>query len=63
MEENHPDETILNESEKDFQLNLISELFEYQLFLYPIARLIDIYYKNKTSIQGDVIDHLQTIKG
>ncbi len=58
----HPDETILNESEKDFQLNLISELFEYQLFLYPIARLIDIYYKNKTSIQGDVINHLQTIK-
>jgi len=62
VEENHPDETILNESEKDFQLNLISELFEYQLFLYPISRLIDIYYKNKTSIQGDVINHLQTIK-
>ena len=62
VEENHPDETILNESEKDFQLNLISELFEYQLFLYPISRLIDIYYKNKTSIQADVIDHLQTIK-
>ncbi len=62
VEENHPDETILNESEKNFQLNLISELFDYQPFLYPISRLIDIYYKNKTSIKGDVIDHLQTIK-
>mgnify|MGYP006085878397 CR=1 FL=1 len=62
VEENHPDETILNDSEKEFQLNLISELFEYQPFLYPISRLIDIYYKNKTSIKGDVIDHLQTIK-
>jgi hypothetical protein len=62
VEENHPDETILNDSEKKFQLNLISELFEYQPFLYPISRLIDIYYKNKTSIKGDVIDHLQTIK-
>jgi len=62
VEENHPDETILNESEKKFQLNLISELFEYQPFLYPISRLIDIYYKNRTSIKGDVIDHLQTIK-
>jgi ribosomal protein L21E len=62
VEENHPDERTLNESEKRFQLNLISELFEYQQFLYPIARLIDIYYKNKTSIKGDVINHLQTIK-
>ena len=62
VEENHPDERTLNESEKRFQLNLISELFEYQQFLYPISRLIDIYYKNKTSIKGDVINHLQTIK-
>ncbi|MFY9243901.1 MAG: helix-turn-helix domain-containing protein [Polaribacter sp.] len=62
VEENHPDETILNESEKQFQLNLISELFDYQPFLYPITRLIDIFYRNQTSIKGDVIDHLQTIK-
>ncbi|AQS94823.1 helicase [Polaribacter sp. BM10] len=62
VEENHPDETVLNNSEKEFQLNLIAELFDYQPFLYPTTRLIDIYYKNKTSIKGDVIDHLQTIK-
>ena len=60
--ENHPDESILNESEKHFQLNLIIELLDYQPFLYPITRLIDIYYRNQTSIKGDVIDHLQTIK-
>ncbi len=62
VEENHPDESILNESEKHFQLNLISELFDYQPFLYPVSRMIDIFYKNRTSIKGDVIDHLQTIK-
>ncbi|MBU3011561.1 helix-turn-helix domain-containing protein [Polaribacter vadi] len=62
VEENHPDETVLNASEKDFQLNLISELFDFQPFLYPSTRLIDIFYKNQTSIKGDVIDHLQTIK-
>ena len=62
VEENHPDEHVLNESERHFQLNLISELFDYQPFLYPISRLIDIFYKNHTSIKGDVIDHLQTIK-
>ncbi|AOW18200.1 helicase [Polaribacter vadi] len=60
--ENHPDESILNESEKHFQLNLIIELLDYQPFLYPITRLIDIYYRNQTSIKGDVINHLQTIK-
>lgn len=62
VEENHPDEEELLNSEKEFQLNLISELFDYQLFLYPTTRMIDIFYKNRTSIKGDVIDHLQTIK-
>ena len=62
VEENHPDEKELLQSEKEFQLNLIAELFDYHPFLYPITRLIDIVYKNQTSIKGDVIDHLQTIK-
>jgi hypothetical protein len=62
VEENHPDKRILNESEKYFQLNLISEILDYQPLLYPITRLIDIFYSNRTSIKGDVIDHLQTIK-
>ena len=62
VEENHPDEAILNESEKYFQLNLISEILDYQPLLYPVTRLIDVFYNNRTSIKGDVIDHLQTIK-
>ena len=62
VEENHPDEGVLNESEKYFQLNLISEIFDYQPLLYPTTRLIDIFYKNQSSIKGDIIDHLQTIK-
>ena len=62
VEENHPDESVLTASEIQFQLNLISELFDYQSFLYPVTRLIDIYYKNRTSIKGEVIEHLQLIK-
>lgn len=62
VEENHPDENVLNASEKEFQLNLISEVFNYSHLLYPATRLIDIFYKNKSSIKGDIIDHLQTIK-
>ena len=60
--ENHPDEEVLNQSEKQFQLNLISELFDYQSFLYPSTRLLDIFYKNRNSIKGDVLEHLETIK-
>ncbi|MDP5092250.1 MAG: helix-turn-helix domain-containing protein [Polaribacter sp.] len=60
--ENHPDEEILNQSEKQFQLNLISELFDYQSFLYPSTRLLDIFYKNRSSIKGEVLDHLVNIK-
>ena len=62
VEENHPNEKILLESEKEFQLNLISELFDYRSFLYPATRMIDIFYKNQKSIKGDVIDHLKIIK-
>ena len=62
VEKNQPNETVLTASELQFQLNLISELFDYQSFLYPVTRLIDIYYKNRTSIKGEVIEHLQLIK-
>ena len=62
VEENHPDEEDLIASEKQFQLNLIAELFDYQPLLYPTTRLIDIFYKNRTSIKGEVINHLETIK-
>ena len=62
VEENHPDESNLIDSEKKFQLNLISELLDYQPFLYPVTRLIDIFYKNQTSIKGSVIEYLHTLK-
>jgi len=60
--ENCPDEQILHESEKQFQLNLISELFDYQLFLYPSTRILDFFYKNRNSIKGEVLEHLVTLK-
>ncbi|CAM1359454.1 Helicase [Tenacibaculum soleae] len=62
VHENVPDETVLSESEKRYQLNLISELFDFRAFLYPTTRAIDIYYKNQTSLNGIMINHLETIK-
>lgn len=62
ISENIPDEEVLNASEKNYQLNLIAEVFNYQSFLYPTTRLIDIFYKNRTVLKGDIIDQLQSIK-
>ncbi|WP_303316959.1 helix-turn-helix domain-containing protein [Flavivirga abyssicola] len=60
--ENQPDEHVLQASKSEFQLNLIAELFDFYKFLYPIGRLLDIYYKNKTSIEGQIEDPLNTMK-
>ncbi len=62
VEENPPNKDILNESEKAYQLNLINELFNYYALLYPVKRLIDIYYNNKNSLKGAIIDPLTKIK-
>ena len=62
VEENHPDENVLSSSRKTYQLNLIEELFSYQELLYPVKRLIDIYYNHKTSLEGNMLVPLTTIK-
>lgn len=62
VNENIPDETVLIASEKKYQLNLISELFDFRAFLYPTTRAIDVYYKNQTSLNGVMINHLEVIK-
>jgi len=61
-EENRPDDTTLQESKSEFQLNLISELFDFYKFLYPIGRILDIFYKNRGSIEGQVESPFLVIK-
>ncbi len=61
-EENQPDESDLQQSKSRFQLNLISELFNFYKFMYPIGRVLDIYYKNRNSIEGDIETLLITMK-
>ncbi|MBE7691804.1 AAA family ATPase [Tenacibaculum finnmarkense] len=62
VSQNIPDKTVLDDSEKKYQLNLIAELFDFRPFLYPTTRAIDIFYKNQTSLNGIMISHLETIK-
>ncbi|MCX7552228.1 helix-turn-helix domain-containing protein [Xanthomarina sp. F2636L] len=61
-EESAPNESILEISRKDFQLDAISDIFNFHNFLYPISRLLDIYYKNRNSIEGELDKPLTTIK-
>lgn len=61
-EENQPDSSILASSEKSYQLNLIDEIFNYYSFLHPVDRIIDIYYKNRGSIQGNILEQLSFLK-
>lgn len=62
VEEHPTNRDELNESQKTYQLNILQELFNYYPLLHPVKRLIDIYYTNKTSIQGKMIDPLVSIK-
>jgi len=62
VSKNQPENAVLNESKKMFQLNLIEDLLDFYHFLYPINRLIDIYYANKNSFVGTIIQPLETLK-
>lgn len=62
MEENQPDENLLKKAQKEFQLELLEDLFNYNPLLYPITRLIDLCYTHKNALQGNTILPLQKIK-
>jgi hypothetical protein len=61
-EANQPNDAILQQSKREFQLDLISEIFNFYKFLYPANRILDIYYKNRGSIKGNIEQPLNTIK-
>jgi len=61
-EANQPNDQILSESKRMFQLDLISEVFNFYKFLYPVNRILDIYYKNRGSIEGNIEIPLTNIK-
>ncbi|GGZ90203.1 helicase [Algibacter mikhailovii] len=61
-EENAPDESVLADSQKQFQLDLIAEIFDFYGFLYPVNRILDVYYKNRTVIKGPIETTFVSIK-
>lgn len=61
-EANQPNDDMLQQSKRIFQLGLISEIFDFYKFLYPSNRILDTYYKNRGSIEGNIETPLVTIK-
>ncbi|WP_298498013.1 helix-turn-helix domain-containing protein [uncultured Algibacter sp.] len=61
-EQNTPDESVLEHSKANFQLDLIAEVFDFYKFLYPLNRILDIFYKNRTIIKGAIDDVFLPIK-
>ncbi len=60
--ENQPDDAALKLARTSFQLDAIHEIFDFYEFLPPINRLLDVYYKNRGSVQGTVELPLITMK-
>lgn len=61
-EAQQPNEQALELARQTFQLDSIREIFDFYEFLYPINRLLDIYYKYRSSLQGNVETPLTTMK-
>ncbi len=57
-----PNIKTLKESKKQYQLNCIADLFHFYPFLFPLKRIIDIYYKNKSVLTGNIIEPTTEIK-
>ena len=62
VDSNQPNASILKQSQINYQLNLIIELFDFYEFIHPINKLLDIFYKNRNSIHGDIDRVLNTMK-
>ena len=62
IENNPPTKQDLSNAEKEYQLNLIFELFDFTQMHYPIYRALQIAYQNQNTLRGNYLDPIKTIK-
>jgi len=62
VENNPPSKKDLKDAEKQYQLNLMSELFDFTQLHYPIYRALQIAYQNQNTLRGNYLDPLKIIK-
>jgi len=62
VEDNPPTNSDLDISKKNYQLNLINELFNYRQLFYPVNRCVKAVYNAGYSIKGNISAPLKIIK-
>ncbi len=62
VEDNPPTNIDLDISKKNYQLNLIDELFNYRQLFYPVNRCVKAVYNAGHSIKGNISAPLKIIK-
>ena len=61
VEDNPPSNADLSQSKKNYQLNLVKELFSYKQFEFPIKRCMKVYHQNKNVLRGNILPPLQKV--
>lgn len=61
MEERKPGEEAFREAQKDFQLRLVKELFNYEKLRSPALRFLKVSRQNSSSLQGGYMEEIQEI--
>ncbi len=61
VQDNPPTSSDLQNSQKSYQLNLMTDLFDYSALIYPLKRCISIYYQNRNSLQGNIVEPISAM--
>ena len=62
IETNQPNQDSLLLAEKEYQLKLLQELFNYYEFLKPLDKILDAYLANENIIEGNIYKQLSLLK-
>ena len=61
VQQNPPSPQELKHAQNQYQLQLITEIFDYSDFVIPIKSCMKTYYQNRNSIKGTIIEVLAKI--
>lgn len=62
IENNLPNETQLQQSRKVYQLSLLEDLFDFEPLIFPVKRMISLFYTHESSLMGNIIEPLMAIQ-
>lgn len=62
VRQNIPDENELLNSKRDFQIELMKEIFDFKPIIYPLNNVLSIFENNQKNVIGNVNDSILQIK-